>query len=85
MVPDSHMNGIVKHHDRFGEDNILTRSKTFEGIDEDTAVSRELKYGQMSLHHFITIHSSLSKQSSNRRIGIALQSKIPVFGVSNPG
>mgnify|MGYP001162669349 FL=1 len=77
MIPKSHQGGIVEHHDCFGEDNILTRGQTIEGIKEEEALDVTLKPGQMSLHHVRNIHSSSPNRSDDRRIGLALQSFIP--------
>ena len=76
MIPESHHQGILEHHDRFGEDNILTRGQTIEGIEKERAVDVTLKPGQISLHHVRTVHSSTPNRSDDRRIGLALQSFI---------
>jgi len=76
MIPGSHHQGILEHHDRFGENNILTRGQTIEGIEKECAVDVTLKPGQISLHHVRTVHSSTPNRSDDRRIGLALQSFI---------
>ena len=77
MVPGSHRTGIQTHHDRFGEDNILTRGQTIEGIDQVSTVDLILEPGQISLHHGHTIHGSSPNRSNDRRIGIAIQQYVP--------
>lgn len=74
VISETHREGIVKHGDTFGVDNILTRGQKVENIDESQAVNLELRPGQMSLHHPWLIHGSLPNKSGARRIGIAMQS-----------
>ena len=74
MIQGSHLLEVQQHIDTFGDDNILTRGQQIENIDEKHALDIELKPGQMSLHHARTIHGSRPNKSSERRIGIALQS-----------
>lgn len=74
VIPKTHHQGMVKHEDTFGKDNILTRGQKVGDIDESQAVNLELRPGQMSLHHPWLIHGSLPNKSDNRRIGIAMQS-----------
>ena len=73
MIPGSHKHHIRAHHDKYGEDNILTRGQEVEGVDESTAVDLILRPGQMSLHHAEVIHGSRPNTSAQRRIGFALQ------------
>ncbi len=74
VIPQTHREGIVKHEDTFGEDNILTRGQRVAEIDESKAVNLELRPGQMSLHHPWLVHGSLPNKSNQRRIGVAMQS-----------
>lgn len=74
MIPGSHHNHIVEHEDTFAEDNILTRGQRVNNIDESQAVHLILKPGQMSVHHCEVVHGSQPNNSSQRRIGFALQS-----------
>ena len=74
MIQGSHLLEVQQHIDTFGDDNILTRGQQIENIDENHALDIELKPGQMSLHHARTIHGSRPNKSSERRIGVALQS-----------
>jgi len=74
MIRGSHRLEIQQHIDTFGEGNILTRGQQIENVDEKHAVDIELEPGQMSLHHARTIHGSRPNNTTDRRIGIALQS-----------
>ena len=74
MIPGTHRNSIVEHVDTFEEDNILTRGQRVRDLDTSTGVDLILHPGQMSLHHGEIIHGSQPNHSSERRIGLALQS-----------
>ena len=74
VIPETHLDGMIRHEDTFAENNILTRGQKVTGIDESLAVNLELRPGQMSLHHPLLVHGSLPNQSNKRRIGIAMQS-----------
>lgn len=76
MIPGSH-DRIRAHTDTYGEENILTRGQEVEDVDESTAVTLDLKPGQMSIHSDRVIHSSLPNRSDDRRIGFVLQCFIP--------
>ena len=73
VIPNTHHQGIVKHKDTFGNNNILTRGQKIENVDVSQAVNLILKPGQMSFHHPWLVHGSLPNRSNYRRIGIALQ------------
>jgi len=77
MIPGTHRNSIKAHEDTFAEDNILTRGQVVKDVDESAAVDLILKPGQLSLHHGEIVHGSQPNQSSQRRIGYALQSYMP--------
>ena len=76
MIPGSHIPPLRDHVDTYGEDNLLTRGQTVEGIDESKAVTVPLRPGQFSLHHPRIVHGSGPNRSTERRIGFALQSYI---------
>ena len=78
MIPGSHRDQIQEHRDTFAEDNILTRGQEVAEVDESLAVDLILKPGQMSLHHGQVIHGSRPNLSSQRRIGFAMQSYMPL-------
>ena len=74
FVKGSHKNPILPHNDTFSENNLLSRGQEIavDVADADkTAI--ELKPGQMSLHHGLTIHGSGPNQSDDRRIGFAIR------------
>lgn len=74
VIPGSHRDGMRQHVDTFGDDNILTRGQEVQGVEARDAVHLELQPGQMSLHHPWLVHGSQPNRSSDRRIGIAMQS-----------
>jgi len=76
MLPGSHKQGIRPHHDRFHDDNLLTRGQEIDGIDESKAVPLVLAPGEVSFHHTRTIHGSHPNRTGDRRIGFAVQSFI---------
>ncbi|MEL7544613.1 MAG: phytanoyl-CoA dioxygenase family protein [Pseudomonadota bacterium] len=77
MIPGTHTQGMFAHRDTFGEDNILTRGQTIDGLDEDAAVDLVLQPGEASFHHPRTVHASAPNKSSERRIGFTIQSYLP--------
>ncbi|MBT5434049.1 MAG: phytanoyl-CoA dioxygenase family protein, partial [Rhodospirillaceae bacterium] len=78
MIPGSHTGGIRPHHDRFRDNNLLTRGQEIDDVDVDCAVDLILEPGEVSFHHMRTIHGSQPNRSDDRRIGYAVQSFIPV-------
>lgn len=76
MLPGSHLK-MQEHVDTYGEDNILTRGQEVQDIDESTAVTLDLRPGQMSIHSTRVLHSSLPNRSDDRRIGFVIQPFIP--------
>ncbi len=74
FVRESHMNPILPHNDTYSESNLLSRGQEIavEVADEDKT-HIELKPGQMSLHHGLTIHGSGPNRSDDRRIGLAIR------------
>jgi len=76
MWPGSHKNNLQKHHQKFNEDNLLTRGQTVENVLISETKPVILKAGQMSLHHPTVVHGSGPNKSNDRRIGFAIQSYI---------
>ncbi len=74
FVRESHKNPILPHNDTYSETNLLSRGQEIavEVADEDKT-HIELKPGQMSLHHGLTIHGSGPNRSDDRRIGLAIR------------
>jgi len=77
MIPGSHTSGIQPHHDRFRDNNLLTRGQEIDDVDVEPAVDLILEPGEVSFHHMRTIHGSQPNRSDDRRIGYAVQSFIP--------
>ena len=74
MLPGSHHNGQVKHHDTRDQNNILTRGQTIlDDINEDQTVWVELKAGEVSIHHVDMFHASTPNRSKQRRVGVAIR------------
>ncbi len=70
MLPGSHRQGALQHHETFAADNLLSRGQTIQfGIDEAAAVQTVLRPGQMSIHDGWTCHDSGPNRSADRRIG----------------
>ncbi len=74
FVKGSHKNPILPHNDTFSDNNLLSRGQEIavDVADEDKT-HIELKPGQMSLHHGLTIHGSGPNSSDDRRIGLAIR------------
>ena len=76
MWPGSHKNNLMKHNQKFDENNLLTRGQTIENVPIDETKPVILEAGQMSLHHPSVVHGSGLNKSSDRRIGFVIQSYI---------
>ncbi|MBE1284938.1 MAG: phytanoyl-CoA dioxygenase family protein [Rhodobacteraceae bacterium] len=74
FVQGSHKNPILPHNDTFSANNLLSRGQEIavEVADADKT-HIELRPGQMSLHHGLTIHGSGPNVSEDRRIGLAIR------------
>ena len=74
VLPGTHTEDILPHHDTFGPDNMLSRGQALAiGIDESQAVDLTLQPGQMSVHHPHLFHCSAPNRSGDRRIGLNVQ------------
>ncbi len=74
FVAGSHKNEILPHDDTFDENNLLSRGQEVQvDVAEEDRVSIELKPGQMSLHHGLTVHGSGPNVSDDRRIGCVIR------------
>lgn len=70
----SHRNPILPHDDTFSETNLLSRGQEIAvDVPEADRVHVELRPGQISLHHGLTIHGSGPNRSDDRRIGVAIR------------
>ena len=73
FVGASHKNPIL-HKDTYSDLNLLSRGQEVQvDVRPEDKTAIELKPGQMSLHHGLTIHGSSPNQSDDRRIGFAIR------------
>jgi ectoine hydroxylase-related dioxygenase (phytanoyl-CoA dioxygenase family) len=70
IIPGSHKTGLMEHGKSDREGNT-------SHFDESTAVTLELKAGQISLHHGLVVHGSLPNYSNRRRCGMTLRYSTP--------
>ena len=74
FVRGSHKNPILPHNDTFSDTNLLSRGQEIAvDVTEEEKTHIELRPGQMSLHHGLTIHGSGPNRSDDRRIGFAIR------------
>ncbi len=74
FIPGSHKTKLAPHVDSYSEDNLLSRGQEIAvEVDENAAVTAELKPGQASMHHGRLYHASGPNQSDDRRIGLAIR------------
>ncbi|MBT3142796.1 phytanoyl-CoA dioxygenase family protein [Phaeobacter gallaeciensis] len=74
FVAGSHKNPILPHNDTFSDTNLLSRGQEIAvDVAEADKTRIELRPGQMSLHHGLTIHGSGANISNDRRIGCAIR------------
>ncbi|WP_170610428.1 phytanoyl-CoA dioxygenase family protein [Ruegeria arenilitoris] len=74
FVKGSHKNPILPHNDTFSDNNLLSRGQEVAvDVAEEDKTHIELRPGQMSLHHGLTIHGSGPNVSNDRRIGLAIR------------
>ena len=74
FVGASHKNPILPHKDTYSDLNLLSRGHEVQvDVRPEDKTAIELKPGQMSLHHGLTIHGSSPNQSDDRRIGFAIR------------
>ncbi len=73
MIPGSHKKGFFDHKSTSDSNNVLSRGQTVSNVDLDKAISCQLKPGEASLHHGLTLHASQPNKSNDRRIGLNFQ------------
>lgn len=74
FVKGSHKNPILPHNDTFSDTNLLSRGQEIAvDVTDEDKTHIELRPGQMSLHHGLTIHGSGPNASDDRRIGVAIR------------
>ena len=72
-MPGTHVGEVLKHEDRYNEDNMLTLGQEIsDEIDEIRAVNMPLKVGKMSTHNYRLAHASGPNNSDDRRIGVSM-------------
>ncbi len=80
FLPGSHQTGLIDHEDTFETDNLLTRGQNVRWeIDENEARLGELKAGEMSVHHGLTMHASEPNRSPHRRVGLVVRFATPAM------
>ena len=71
MVKGSHLQGTMAHQATYDKTSMLRRGqKVSEPIDENKIVNIDLKPGQASFHHTLTLHRSGANESDNWRYGV---------------
>lgn len=74
FIPGTHTSEQIPHRDTFAKNNLLTRGQEVAvEVDDQQAVTIELRPGEMSLHHVRLVHGSPPNPSSDRRIGFAIR------------
>jgi len=82
VVPGSHKAGELEYVETAGDNNMLFKGQTVIGPNPEffaNTAFMPLKPGQLSLHHSRLVHRSAPNQSTDRRIGIAINC-IPTNG-----
>jgi hypothetical protein len=74
FIPGTHASDQIPHRDTFAQNNLLTRGQEVAvEVNEEKAVTIELRPGEMSLHHVRLVHGSPPNPSNDRRIGFAIR------------
>ncbi len=73
VIPRSHLAGLMKHRRSTQTDSVLTLELENGQFREDTAVSLELKAGEISLHDDRIVHGSGANLSARRRVGLTMR------------
>jgi hypothetical protein len=74
FVRASHKNPILPHQDTFDENNLLSRGQEVRvDVADKDKVPIEIRPGEMSLHHGLTIHGSGPNTSDDRRIAAVVR------------
>ena len=81
MIQGSHHQGILEHHDCFGENNILTRGQTIEGIEKEHAVDVTL----FLVNAFPHVHAHDLSYSPRELRPVGAFDQLSHFGVWVPG
>jgi len=71
VLPGSHLDAPMTHHDLYKDDNLLTRGQEIIDVDDSKATAMPLRTGEMSLHNIRTAHASGPNVTADRRIGLS--------------
>ena len=73
MVRGSHLLGALHHETTYDDSSMLKRGQQITTtIDEEEVFGIDLKPGQASIHHTLTLHCSEPNQSDVWRLGVGL-------------
>ena len=73
MVRGSHLLGALPHETTYDDSSMLKRGQQITTtIDEDEVFGIDLKPGQASIHHTLTLHCSGPNRSDEWRLGVGL-------------
>jgi hypothetical protein len=87
VVRGSHVRGAIPHGTSEREGNLLRihqQEVSSEHIPEDDIVTLELRAGQVSVHHGLTLHGSQPNRSDRRRCGLTVRYITPDVRQSKP-
>ncbi len=73
VIPGSHRAGLLKHSRSSDTDSVLTLECEQGQFREDSAVSLNLRAGQVSIHDDKLVHGSPANNSSRRRAGLTIR------------
>ena len=73
VIPGSHTAGLLKHSRSSDTDSVLTLECERGQFREDSAVSLNLKAGQISIHDDKLVHGSPANHSNRRRAGLTVR------------
>ena len=73
VIPGSHKAGLLKHSRSSDTDSVLTLECERGQFREDSAVSLNLKAGQVSIHDDKLVHGSPANHSDRRRAGLTIR------------
>ena len=79
VIPGTHQGGLLPHGKAVKTGNILGNDQEIDpaAINDRKAVDLQLKAGQASLHHGLTVHGSNPNRSNRRRCGMTVRFTTP--------
>ena len=87
VVRGSHLQGVIPHGTSEREGNLLRIYKqevSSEHFSKDDIVTLELRAGQVSVHHGLTLHGSQPNRSDRRRCGLTVRYITPDVKQAKP-